>query len=91
MYVCVVASSNPQNQTKAESFFLFFATTKAESLLHDFHFLPKMRVYNNAKERTLFFLKRNSVGHTVKHIKASRSSKAALDQNSHIYGSCRFL
>jgi len=39
MYVCVVASSNPQNQTKAES------------LLHDFHFLPKMRVYNNAGKK----------------------------------------
>ena len=39
MYVCVVASSNPQNQTKSES------------LLHDFHFLPKMRVYNNAGKK----------------------------------------
>jgi hypothetical protein len=38
---------------------------------------------------TFFSLERICVGHTVKHINANHSSKAALDQNSHVYGPCK--
>jgi hypothetical protein len=38
---------------------------------------------------TFFLLERICVGRIVKHINANHSSKAALDQNSHVLSLCR--